>query len=660
MSRDEPSMEKPFGLLASGYLLYILLAPVLVFGLILLVLILGRSATPTTNSGGGAGRVEESGLESARQSLARQTDLLTCRSALQQINSELSQRSQQAPPSLTADENAWLRRHAGLDSGEIAEIEGGNYTRLDGEHLDACFLLRDVARALEVKGVRGAGGAAVREPALQQAADAFAWVVREVRQREHPEEPIPPAFVLRRGWGNAFERALVFLALLEQRGDLGSPRPELLGCLLLVPGKSGGLRFWACGVVVGDGKDVYLFDPRLGLPLPGPKGQGIATLAEARKQPEVLAQLHVEKLTYDVTAEQAREARVLLVRPLPSLAPRMRHLQDQLLAPVVGVRLAAYAPKDLERVQAASAGGADKPPPVELWKPGVGQLRRFLPPDEGGIDEGEAVQAGDPRRLRRTDRFALDLVPWSALPMQFQDQSRFPANIGLGQRVRTLFARPFILSAQDPGHARDLLLRGRYSTVVPELVREREHWRDEQKRRANAGDLSQRADEWVEKAIRAYAAQLRAETPPQREEAERRVRALWSESQGEPIYLLLNNAIAQARIPEVTYLLGLCNQEQAEQLQARVDLQASAPGATPHPADVEKARQAWQDALNTWKQYNEDYPDRGDRAAARRMRGRAESLLGDRPSAVSSWRDLSGEMTELEKLAALYQAQKVN
>ena len=116
---------------------------------------------------------------------------------------------------------------------------------------------------------------------------------------------------------------------------------------MYVPNQSGGMSFWACGVVVGHGEDVYLFDPRLGLPLPGPKAQGIATLAEFRKQPEVLAQLHVEKYHYDVTSEQARAAHVLLVRPLSSLAPRMRHLQEQLLAPVVRVRLAAEPAKDL-------------------------------------------------------------------------------------------------------------------------------------------------------------------------------------------------------------------------------------------------------------------------------------------------------------------------
>ncbi len=143
---------------------------------------------------------------------------------MQQINLELSRNNQLHAPSLTAEENAKLREQAGLDNDEIAEIEGGNFTRLDGQHLDGCFLLRNVARALEVKGGAGGGGAAVPETELQQAARAFAWVVRQVQLREHNGETVPPAFVLRRGWGRPFECALVFLALLEQLGDPAAPR----------------------------------------------------------------------------------------------------------------------------------------------------------------------------------------------------------------------------------------------------------------------------------------------------------------------------------------------------------------------------------------------------------------------------------------------------
>ncbi|HEY7424273.1 MAG TPA: hypothetical protein VH682_08610, partial [Gemmataceae bacterium] len=325
MSRDESSMEKPAGVLASGYLLYVFLVPLLVLGGIILVLVLTDSTTaPRTNSGGGLKQIEESNLEMARQALTRQTDLNSCRGVLQQINAELSEKPTLRPPSLTKEQKDWLREHINLDEKELAEIDSGNCTLLDGHHLDRCFLMRDAARSLEVKSVRG-GAEQTGEKPLDQAARAFAWVMRQVRLRERGGEEVPAAFALRRGWGSAVERALVFLALLEQFGAPSAPNAELLGCLLQVPDDSGKLRFWACGVVAGDGKDVYLFDPRLGLPLPGPKGQGIATLAEIRKDPEILAPLNVnEKQRYDVTPEQARSAQAQFICPLSALSPRMR------------------------------------------------------------------------------------------------------------------------------------------------------------------------------------------------------------------------------------------------------------------------------------------------------------------------------------------------
>jgi hypothetical protein len=463
---------------------------------------------------------------------------------------------------------------------------------------------------------------------------------------------VPPAFVLRRGWGTALERALVFLALLEQLGDLSAPHPELLGCLLHLPKDGGGERFWACGVVAGDGKDLYLFDPRLGLPLPGPNG--IATLTEVRRQPEVLAALNIDKHPYDVTAKQAQAAKARLACSLSSLSPRMRYLQDELLAPAVRVRLAEDAREELERIQAACAGGTDKPARAEVLRSSVGLLRRFLPLEEGGVDQGLAVAAGNAQRATRNDLFALELVPWTAMPAQFLDQKRFPANIELGQRIRTIFARPFIISAQEPGRARDLLLRGRYSSAIGELVLEQEHWHEQQKQRANASDLDQRTSAWVDHAIRAYAAQLRAQPG-----ADEQVKALWSEQYVSPVLLLLNSAIAAARNPEITYLLGLCMQEQAEQVQARLDLQARTAGTTPHPSDVEKARAAWVDARNTWKRYGEDYPQGNERVAARRLRGRAEAMLGDWKAAAATWKELSDDMTPLEKLASLYLAQQL-
>ncbi len=645
MSRDDSSMDKAAEGFASTYLLYLILVPLLVLGGIILVWAVGGSSSRPTNNSGGPARAEENNVEMARQTLTRQTDLNSCRSALQQINTELSEKSTLRPPPLTQEQKDWLRKHINLDEKELAEIESGHYTLLDGHHLERCFLMRDAARALEIESRRdGAEGSG--EKPLDQAARAFAWVMRQVRLRERDGEAIPVTFALRRGWGNAAERALIFLALLEQLGDPSAPNPELLGCLLQAPDDSGRMRLWACGVVIGDSKDVYLFDPRLGLPLPGANGQGIATLAEVRQHPEILAQLNAdEKQRYDVTAEQVKAAQALLVYPLSAFAPRMRHLQETVLAPAVRVRLGVDPAKGRERLTAAGAE-------TQMPRDKITLLYHFLPARESGA---ETMPPGDPRAMSRMYRFMQEIVPRSAFPPQFGNNPNFPLDSDLGRQIWQQFTAPFLKSMLEPGQSRDLLLRGRYSAAEPELVKEREYWRDQQKQRANAANLEQKVQAWINQATHEYALKLTATDPREREEAEQKINALWDERHIAPVYALLFSAVAEARNPEVSYQLALCSQEQAEQLQARLDRRGPAREA----AEQEKVQQAWQDARDAWKQYEEDYPNHADRAAARRLRGRAEAMLGDWKAAIASWKDLPGSPTALEKLAALYLARQL-
>ncbi len=624
---------------------------VILFGLVVgFFVYLGGPAPPTTKSASGASQANESGVETARQGLSRQTDLNACRSALQQINNELSEKAALHPPALTNEEKDWLRENLRLDREELSEIESSHYTRLDQQHLFDCFLMRDAAAsAIVAKGVRGKGGGpAVRAKPLDQAVQVFAWAMREVRQRAHEGEPEPPSFVLRRGWGNALERALIFLALLEQLGDPADPQPELLGFLLQVPGESGALRLWACGVVVDEENAVYLFDPYLGLPLPGPKGEGIATLAQAREQAETLAQLNIDKkYRYPVSKEQARAAQAQLVCPLSALSPRMRFLQDKVLAPAVRVRLASDAVKDLKRIQTACTGGAAQATPVQISKDKCTLLRRFLPVDEGGADT-----------TSREQRFQLALVPWNALPPVFQDDRLFPRKTPLGMRVLGQFAGPFVAPTMEAGQSRDLLLRGRTNSAVQKLLVERDGWRSVLAQRANSGDLQEPFQMWLNEATKNYAALLRAKTPEERQKAEQQVEKMWQAKSSIPVLILLNSSVAAARNPEVEYQLGLCSQEEAEQLQARLDLRAQA-GATPQRPDVEKARLAWEKALGNWKQFEEDYPTHPDVAAALRLRGRAESMLGDHRAAIASWKKVAQyPASDLEKLAALYLAQQ--
>ncbi|MHB1426781.1 MAG: hypothetical protein ACYC3I_26795 [Gemmataceae bacterium] len=671
MRDDYPSGLAPWERLFVARWIVGLAAAVCVAGGTLLVLLFSGSTAPPTQRTSGPAQAPESGADTARQILSRQTDLETCRNALQQINAEISDKQSLHAPALTDEQKSWLHDNLSLSSEELSEVESSHFTRLDNYHLFRCLLLRDAANeSIAVKGVRGKGGGSVmRDKPLDQAARAFAWVMREVRLRPSDSEETPPAFVLQRGWGTALERALVFLALLEQLGDPAALQSELLGFLLQIPPsipparggdrEGDGGRLWACGVVVGDGKDVYLFDPHLGLPLPGPKGEGIATLAQAREQPEVLAQLNVgAKYRYPVTMEQARTAQARMVCPFSALSPRMRYLQDKLLAPAVRVRLALDPVQDRERIKAAFSTGAALPlvPPARGGDKGgvlaskdlCTLLRRFLATDNGSANTPSREQL-----------FWLGLVPWGDMPPVFQNERLFPRKTGLGLQVFNLFAHHFITPAKEPGFPRDLLLRGRYRSAMEKLVGERGDLRNQVEQLANTANMQEQFQKWLDSATDAYARQLRAKSPQERAQADRQVKALWEGRAGLPIYLILNGSAASARLAEVAYQLGLCSQEQAEQLQARLDLQART-GVEPDKRDVEKA---WHSALDSWKRLEEDYPNHLDSAAARCLRGRAEAMLGDAQAALASWKavaawkDKPGTPTELERLACLYLAQ---
>jgi hypothetical protein len=605
------------------------------------------------------GDAEENSLVTARDGLAKNTDLTTCRSAVLQINSYLTTHPDERPPALSADQKKLLQEFFSLDEGELGEIANSNYTVLDANHLELCFLLRDAARSLEVK--TPGGGKGGQQTPLDLATAAFAWVVREVRLDERAPEPLPPQYVLRRGWGSALERSVVFLTLLTQFGAYEGKKTDLTGCLLLVRDKpEDPPRLWACGVLADKGSDLYLFDPRLGLPLPGPDGKGIATLAAARKDPALLAQLTTGDHRYDVTAEQAQAIEARVVFPLSALSPRMRHLQEKLL-PQARVHPALDAVADVDRLKAAVSTGADKPTTVGAWKEGVVLLRQFLPPEEGGADHGFTAP-NDPSAMRVTRKqlFEYQLTPWEMLPPQFRDTNKFSPNLGLGQRVRGRFQAPFVQTVTEPGNVRDSMIRGRYENAISKLTDDLDYWRKAGNARQSAVNLERAVDEWVNRAIPVYAAQLRSRgtSSSYAIESSPEIQALWQGQEAKPLVVLLDGAIAGPRLADVLYQLGLCKQDQAEQIQSRLDLQVRA-GLGPAPTDAQKAKETWKNAANWWTKYLEDYPKGSQATAVRRMLGRAKAMLGDVPAAVKAWEDLSEPMTAQEKVASLYLARQV-
>ncbi len=174
-----------------------------------------RTAPKSTSSTARHNAAEDDALREARELLSRDADVASCSAAIGKVNSHLGKHPDLRPPAVTTEEDARLRGRFNLDPAELAEAEGANYTQLDAHHLDGCLLFRDAARALDTEEV-GSDGSPIRPGPVERAATAFDWVMRQVRPDDRAAEQVPPAYALRRGRGNALERGLTFLALLEQ------------------------------------------------------------------------------------------------------------------------------------------------------------------------------------------------------------------------------------------------------------------------------------------------------------------------------------------------------------------------------------------------------------------------------------------------------------
>ncbi|MEO6809504.1 MAG: hypothetical protein ABI353_10385, partial [Isosphaeraceae bacterium] len=126
--------------------------------------------------------------------------------------------------------------------------------------------------------------------------------------------------------GTFSERGWLFLSLCRQL-DFDA------GLLSYTPTGTTQPVSWASTVVI-DGVP-YLFDHRIGLPIPGPNGQGVATLEQAINDPDVLNQLVLyfpEGPSYPTTSAELASSQigVLMDSTLGYLSPRMRILEKRL------------------------------------------------------------------------------------------------------------------------------------------------------------------------------------------------------------------------------------------------------------------------------------------------------------------------------------------
>ena len=134
---------------------------------------------------------------------------------------------------------------------------------------------------------------------------------------------LQPWEILLFGQGDAWHRARIYILLTRQAGIdsfvLALPPTDLQSAP----------QPWAVGTVIGE--QIFLFDTRLGLPIPSTDWQGIATLGELRAAPDLLERLDVgETLRYPIRPDQIGEMYALLDASSESLSFRMHAIQDRL------------------------------------------------------------------------------------------------------------------------------------------------------------------------------------------------------------------------------------------------------------------------------------------------------------------------------------------
>jgi hypothetical protein len=186
-----------------------------------------------------------------------------------------------------------------------------------------------------------------RADALAQASSLFDWVVRNVQLDAAGSASVRrlPGQTLLVGHGDMLERAWLFILLARQQ--------QLDVVMLGLPAQDGSSEIepWLPALLENDA--LYLFDARLGLPIPGPGGKGVATLAEVVADESLLRKLDLDDAhRYPVDAERLRGV-VALVEATPMFLSRRMSLFESRMAGEERLVLSVDASDLLARAKAS-------------------------------------------------------------------------------------------------------------------------------------------------------------------------------------------------------------------------------------------------------------------------------------------------------------------
>lgn len=521
--------------------------------------------------------------DNALRQLRKETSETACRTLMQTLNQELAANEALRPPVLSAEALGELQRLVPLDAGDREELRSAHFTAQDGVYLADCLYLRDVARQVVLPELTD----------REKAERAFAWVCRHVWLQPWlvPTEQglmataLPPTAVLRRGTGSGLERMYVFLAVLQQLGLegclLGPPEAlrhraghvALAGDKLLTDTPRG--PFWAVGVRLD--QDVLLFDPWRGVPFP-------ATWRTMRANPSAYADwFAAREHVSGLTVKAVPNAVLYLAVPVSALPSRMRLLQDK-LGEALQVQLA------IDPVAWQKRWGDWQP---RFWNPpedhfAYGRVSRtFLPPDHGGSDSS-------PAGSRLFDLYYLSQLPppGQVIPTELRENAALMRDVGerIAQVARTQYAVRFL----EPPTPRERIQRGQFQDAARLLVGLQDEFGRGLSRIRNTPQVDRLRRGWIQQAAELY------ERIGRDPNALARIEQHW---RSEAAAVLLDQAVCEVGQAEATFLLALCQHEQAERVQLRYE-HASAADA---PRLREDAREAWNIAARAWRTYRGQY-----------------------------------------------------
>ena len=238
---------------------------------------------------------------------------------LPQICDRLNQWYLQDKPKLTWQADPLL---GGLpdelrDLGVVKTLDVMKYRLPDAWYLQESVWLRDISN--------GARGDQFEDLAVAQR--LFDWTVRNIQlepdaaecTRENYHRPYETLLLSR---GQAVDRAWIFLLLARQQG---------LDVVLLGLSDAGGKvpSPWLPALFANG--ELYLFDCRLGLAIPGPDGRGVATLAQVMTDPQLLRRLDLDdEHPYSVGPENLKHVVAFIEGSPSNLSRRMALVESRL------------------------------------------------------------------------------------------------------------------------------------------------------------------------------------------------------------------------------------------------------------------------------------------------------------------------------------------